>query len=579
MTKQPDVENQLVQDASSVWVLKDHENIGYSEGAESEQYLDTVLRGAKDLGTRSGELESHIKDWSSEYHLTRKRAQLLSGFDFDRKLKVLEVGCGCGAITRALGERFDEVVSVEGSISRARLARLRTRDLPNVSIICAPFQSIRFSGRFDLIICVGVYEYSASFVEGADPYDTVLSYFSDMLTPDGMVLVAIENQFGLKYFSSSREDHLATMFEGIEGYHAHPGKVRTFGRAELEANLRRHFSTVQFFYPYPDYKLPDCVVAEELLRDGRAGELVSQMRSRDYGGELTPLFDESLATMELARNGVLPFFANSFLAIAGKKELHGITFAQQALIFSNERRDKFSTRTRIVADAGGGLRSLKAPVSGAARVDEGKITLRQTESPWIDAQSLQTQVRARCRVKRAPLAKLFEPCQAWVAWLKGESVSEAGIAWVPGEHIDSIWPNVYPSGGRLELVDREWIWAERVRMNAVVIRAIYNFLVKIADGTEAPQVLQGSRASALIRDIATALGVGLEQADFDAFIELECGLQLAAYGIARARHAKYLRWYLAHRSSLRNAQRLRDAMREIKTKIARRLRRLTSDQP
>jgi SAM-dependent methyltransferase len=575
MTKQPDVENHLVQDASSVWVLEDHQNIGYSEGAEAEEYLDAVLRGARDLGTRSGELEAHIKDWSSEYHLTRKRAQLLSGFDFDRKLKVLEVGCGCGAITRALGERFDDVVSVEGSIARARLARLRTRDLPNVEIICAPFQSIRFVERFDLIICVGVYEYSASFVDGIDPYDTVLSYFSDMLTPDGMVLVAIENQFGLKYFSSSREDHLATMFEGIEGYHAHPGKVRTFGRAELEANLRRHFATVRFFYPYPDYKIPNCVIGEEFLRDGRAGELVSQMRSRDYGGDLTPLFDESLATLELARNGVLPFFANSFLAIAGKTGLHGVTFAQEAIIFSNERKEKFSTCTRIVADGSGVLRSIKTLMSGAAREDEERMSLRRTESPWMEAQSLQTQMRARSRLKRAPLAQLFEPCKPWVAMLRAEATTEAGVQWLAGEHIDSIWPNVYASGGRVELVDREWIWAKRVRLNAVVIRAIYNFLTKFAEGADAPDVLQANNGAALIRDIAVTLGVRLEPADFDAFVEIEAGLQDVAYGFDTARYAKYLRWYLAHRPSVRAARRMRLALKRIRAVVARQLRRLT----
>ena len=99
-----------------------HDEFAYSDGVGSEQYLKKVLLRSNDLSTRSGELESYIKDWSSEYHLTTKRAQLLSGFKFDRTLKVLEVGCGCGAITRYLGETFDSVVSVEGSIARARLA-------------------------------------------------------------------------------------------------------------------------------------------------------------------------------------------------------------------------------------------------------------------------------------------------------------------------------------------------------------------------------------------------------------------------------------------------------------------------
>ena len=76
-------------------------------------------------------------------------AKMFSGFD-----RVLEVGCGCGAITRFLGENFDDVVSVEGSLNRARLARLRTRDLPGVTILCAPFQEIRFSRKFDVVFCI-----------------------------------------------------------------------------------------------------------------------------------------------------------------------------------------------------------------------------------------------------------------------------------------------------------------------------------------------------------------------------------------------------------------------------------------
>jgi hypothetical protein len=317
------------------------------------------------------------------------------------------------------------------------------------------------------------------------------------------------------------------------------------------------------------------VIGEELLKDGRAGELVSQMRSRDYGGELDPLFDESLATLEFARNGALPFFANSFLAIAGKRDLHGVKFDQQAVIYSNERREKFSTRTRVIGEAGGALRSSKMPTSGADREEEGKIGLRATESQWIDAQSLQTLLRARCRLRHASLEQIFEPCRNWVARLHAESTSEAGVHWLAGEHIDSIWPNVYPFRGRLELVDREWVWAERIRLNAVVIRAIYNFLAKFTEDAKAPLALQRSAARPLIRDIAAAMGVQLSAGDFDAFIELECGLQNAAHGLDSARHAKHLRWYLAHRSSLAAARRFRNTLRKVRGRVNGLLRRLT----
>ncbi|MCX2979604.1 hypothetical protein EYC98_01870 [Halieaceae bacterium IMCC14734] len=76
-------------------------------------------------------------------------------------------------------------------------------------------------------------EYSALFVEEDDPYQHVLKYFSDLLSSDGCVVIAIENQFGLKYFSSSHEDHLKVRLEGIEGYPVYADRVRTFGRTEL----------------------------------------------------------------------------------------------------------------------------------------------------------------------------------------------------------------------------------------------------------------------------------------------------------------------------------------------------------
>ena len=53
--------------------------------------------------------------------MSDKWAQLFSVFDFDRRARVLEVGCGCGAITRFLGEEFDQVTAIEGSERRAEI--------------------------------------------------------------------------------------------------------------------------------------------------------------------------------------------------------------------------------------------------------------------------------------------------------------------------------------------------------------------------------------------------------------------------------------------------------------------------
>lgn len=550
MTVQTIVSNELRADPSSVWVLAGHERFGYSDGAESEKYLEQAFRAARDLGTTSAELETWIKDWPSEYHLTVKRAQLLSGFRFDRSLKVLEVGCGCGAITRFLGENFDDVVSVEGSIARARLARLRTRDLPGVNILCAPFQEIRFKRKFDVVFCIGVYEYSASFVPGENPYDSVLEYFSELLTPDGMVVIAIENQFGLKYFASATEDHIGTRFEGLEGYHVTPGKVRTFGKVELERNLRRHFSDIRFYYPCPDYKIPDAVLAEEFMASPRAGELVSQLKSRDYTANLPPLFDEASTALELARNGMLPFFSNSFLVIAGKTAIRGADFDQLAYMVASSRQARYRTRTRILGDGAGRLRVEKRPVAGEVLAEDGSVKLQPADSAWSERHSLHTEVYLRARSRKRDLAGIFQPCAAWVRWLEAQSVARDGTRWLDGRFVDCTWHNAFPAGDGFEFVDQEWVWQRELRLGTVVIRAIYYFLVRTEDVPGISGQLSRRSGRSLIEEIARGIGCVPDAADFDAFAEIESAFQSTVFGVDRGRYAASLGWFLRDRVSL-----------------------------
>ena len=98
--------NKLIREDCGIWRLRDHSSFAYSDGSHAEHYLQSVFERDIDLSSSSPDLKQYIKDWPSEYHLSNKRAQLLAGFDFDPALKVLEVGCGCGAITRHLAENI-----------------------------------------------------------------------------------------------------------------------------------------------------------------------------------------------------------------------------------------------------------------------------------------------------------------------------------------------------------------------------------------------------------------------------------------------------------------------------------------
>lgn len=568
------VKNDLVQEESSVWVLADHSEFGYSDGVDSERYLEYVFKNAKDLTSGSRDLEKHIKDWPSEYHLSAKRAQLFAGFDFDRSLRVLEVGCGCGAITRYLGETFDDVVSIEGSLARARLARLRTMGLGSVSIICAPFQEIKFSGKFDIIFCVGVFEYSASFVSGENPYDSVLSYFSELLTANGVVVIAIENQFGLKYLNSSREDHTATLFEGLEGYHVHGNRVRTFGKKELEDRLKEYFSSVEMFYPYPDYKLPTCIISDDFLSSSDVGELVSQIRSRDYCGELEKQWDESLVSLELSRNGMLPFFSNSFLAFAKKTDTKRVPFDHLAVMVSSQRTEKFRTQTRIYLDSSGSRVVEKQPLSGESRETIGNLSLVESRAGWIDSYSLHTILHRNCLSKVSQFEDVFAPCEAWVQFLMNSSTCSGGEQYIQGEYIDCNFSNAYMDKGEIVLIDKEWIWKEPIRVNVIVLRAIFVFLSRVRSMGRPPGILRVRSMRKLIVRIAENIGVSLGNDDFTEFVWLESEFQSLVQGTGAKRNSILLRWALFDAPSLAACRILKMKAIRIKAHILRVLVRL-----
>ena len=539
------VSNEIEQNEENVWVLKEHKDFGYTDGRSSEKYLESVFNNAIDLSSRSEELESHIKDWPSEYHLSIKRAQLLSGFDYDSSQKVLEVGCGCGAITRFLGETFDHVVSIEGNIHRAKLARLRTRDLEGITVICAPFQEIKFKEKFDIVFCIGVYEYSSSFVEGDDPYEEVLNYFDELLTPNGIVIIAIENQFGIKYFSLAREDHVGLMFEGIEGYHKITNKVKTFGKNEIEKRLQAHYKDIKFYFPYSDYKLADGVLSEEFLNSGRAGELVSQFISRDYGGARKALFDETLATFELEKNNQLPFFANSFLIVAAKKEITGVSFDQLGVLYSPKRKAIYSTKS-IIKKSGDEIIIEKSKLSNKNTTNEN-IQLVDSVSTWNDGVSLQTQIYMNSRSKSKSIEEIFSPYVPALDYLKKVSTLKDGVTYLDGKYIDATWGNIFYHNETFNFIDQEWIYHKDFKLNILILRSIYKFLFNHRHLANSSSHLQLNNTTSLMRKIADALGVALTDDDFKEFTEFEALLSSTVCNADFKKSKRNINTYLKNR--------------------------------
>jgi SAM-dependent methyltransferase len=565
------VTNDMIVDEFGVLRLAGHEAFSYSDGRKSEIRLQACIDGAADISTNSVELEQLSYDWVSEYHLSRKRAQLLSGFSFEREISVLEVGCGCGAITRFLGENFAKVTSVEGNVHRARIARSRTRDLSNVSIICAPFQELDFKEKFDLIICVGVYEYSGFFIESSDPYREALRYFADSLNDNGHLLIAIENQFGLKYFAGVREDHVGKAYEGISGYPNDPDGVRTFGKDEISQNLSAHFESVQFFYPFPDYKLPTAVFSESFVKRPESGELLSRIPSRDYFGDRKRRFDEAKVTYELAKNRSMDFFSNSFIVVAAKQKISLVEFNQEAIVFSDGRHPNFETISRFV-EKSGQLTVHKAARYPASAADGTDVYFVPNNSSWKAGLSLEGQISRRLTNKKLSVAEIFSPARQWYGYLLDQSVNAEGRAMLPGDLIDATWGNTFVSDSAVEIIDREFKWSSPVSLQILLIRTIYHFILKHQTELALHAKLQKYKSGKkLIDSIADSLGCHLDKRDYENFISTETRFQNAIFNIENGRMARHIRWFLVNRPSLQSAIFARNFIRRVYASLKARL--------
>jgi 2-polyprenyl-3-methyl-5-hydroxy-6-metoxy-1,4-benzoquinol methylase len=215
----------------------------------SEDYLVNLFLGTNPMNSYPVEMQQHITDWPTRYHLSHMRTNLLESVKelFSPDSKVLELGAGMGALTLWLCDHFKHVDAVEGSLKRAQALRARAKDQKNLRVFVGDISDINFTEKYDLITLVGVLEYLPFYSQG-DPRTVCVDFLKGLtgcLNKDGILLVGIENKLGAKYFSGCHEDHTGKLFSGIMDY---PGKSPvTFSRNEIEEMLHETGMTqVQF---------------------------------------------------------------------------------------------------------------------------------------------------------------------------------------------------------------------------------------------------------------------------------------------------------------------------------------------
>ncbi len=455
----------------------------WRDGAEDR--MKNIFLTTDDRSSASDFLASHITDWPSRYHLDRRRSNILRPINFDKSMRVLDVGAGTGVMSRYAAERGAEVVALEGDSMRAELASLRCEGL-NVDVRCGSVNDFDDSEGFDLILVIGVLEYAINHPDGASGF---LKKLSQLLNPDGTVVIAIENQMGLAYWMGANEDHLNEPWVGLEGY-VSTNSVKTFSKPVLSSLLTdAGFRQQNWLYPFPDYKLPLTILSDRAYIENDRVDLIDQLVGtpvdRSRSGVL-PFFDTRALHRQVIDSDMGQEMSNSFLVVCRLDESKSIVNEDViAWRFSGERKKNFLGVRQVTVEDG--TRKInRRPAYENISSESSWLIQRNDESPaekYVSGSNLeQLALKSLREGNLEDFESLLSMFDDWLTLntctppANSEThpfLNDLSTEILGEQFIDCSFDNLVFEDGTLKLIDNEWVASGGVNVDLAIARAMH----------------------------------------------------------------------------------------------------------
>lgn len=232
-------------------------------------------------------LENYYKEFSYDYCLDLGRFDWLGIQDFTGKT-VVDIGCGFGgASIYAAKHGADRVYSIDGNLGRLRFlgAWAEKENIGNLYPIHADALELTFEKEaIDVCLMVGSLEWIGA-ISKKNPHPkkaqlSLLNNINKWLSPDGDLLVAIENRFALQHFFGYTPHVVEPPFSTIlprtlanfvsKTIGNRPYNVYTYSyRGYKKILFMSGFPEQKFYIPLPSYQHPRVVfpLKEGILTD------------------------------------------------------------------------------------------------------------------------------------------------------------------------------------------------------------------------------------------------------------------------------------------------------------------------
>ncbi len=522
------------QARNGVWQREGNRNAAEHSYVDAKEYrLLESVRSCRDVSLYSDELRALQLDWPAPEFLSPLRANLLRPFLAKiRSGTVLELGGGCGVLTRFLGETGAEVLAVESSARRSSIIAERCRDLPNVTVLTETIAALELEQKFDVVTLIDFLELAQRDEGSKDALQGLLELATSLLTTDGVLILSVSNQLGLKYLCRPEDKHLERPMFGVND----AGLMNAAwdcSRAALEEKFKRvGLLSIELFVPCPDDKSPVSIVypggfgaaAHDAGWDA-AALLVNASVHASQQSDL-PAYSVEMTLQTLARNGLAQSLANAFLFALGRRHPLPIDKTVLAAHYGFQRPARFAKEKQFILDAGS-VWSRKRSTADTASISEAE---------WIvePYQAGQRWSELLLEIVNRPgwtVAQISEWADFWIKSLLAQNpvTNDHAIAelhgfkhLLPSRYFDATPFNLVKhadgSGGFFNL---EWTFTTAVPVEFVVLRGLFLSLERLTC-CENPALQTSDKLFELALEVMekSGLSIDIDGGDLELFVEL-----------------------------------------------------------
>lgn len=257
--------------------------------------------------------------------LSSVRKNIVSWYPFEKECSVLEIGADFGQITGELCRNAGKVVAFEENEEKRNAILKRYEDLENLLVIDS-IESV--NEKFDYITLIGLEEITNNMQK-------VFRELKEFLKPNGKLLVAMDNKYSVKHFSTN--GGIKKMCENCDTISCLEKIIETLNTIG--------FNGQKVYYPVTDYKFTNAIFTND-VKFSRSELSRNIIYNND---ETIKIFEENeFWNRAFEENLDIRYFSNSFFI-----EIFNGDYVDNEIrlvTFSNMRKNNYKIKTIMKKD-------------------------------------------------------------------------------------------------------------------------------------------------------------------------------------------------------------------------------------